>query len=401
METLMQHRQRTGTRFALLTLLLRAGGLSSHSVRRFTAAAFVALAAALLAPAVARAQAATCNQAQAPDCLYFPAARYGFTAYARSTFYTDNAGQQREVKFLVRQPLGAPAPMPAVIWSHGGADGKNDPANSMVEWSVTTATAGYFSVSIAHAHREPSSRRGLCLSIGIADDASCEVFKYLNWDRPHDIRAVLDELERMNTSGEFVGQIDIQRIAVGGHSAGAGGAQTIAGAKRIFVGAPVDLSDRRPVAFLAFSPQQPGSEGFFDTRFQKPRHSWTDVHRPVLTATGDGDSTCNPGPEPGSCIGDTPFGRRIGFQRMRADGNKYQLYVHDADAFHTLFELNAAKCSVLNVDQAKCDEIVRWLSSAGLAFLDGHVRGVPAALQWLQSDRVRNASGGVAEWLRK
>jgi len=90
----------------------------------------------------------------------------------------------------------------------------------------------------------------------------------------------------------------------------------------------------------------------------------------------------------------------VGFQRMPA-GGKYQLYVHDADAFHTLFELNAAKCGALNVDQAKCDEIVRWLSSAGLAFLDGHVRGVPAALQWLRSDRIEAASLGVAEWLRK
>jgi hypothetical protein len=104
---------------------------------------------------------------------------------------------------------------------------------------------------------------------------------------------------------------------------------------------------------------------------------------------------------PGSCIGDTPFGRRIGFQRMPADGNKYQLYVHDADAFHTLFELNAAKCGALNVDQAKCDEIVRWLSSTALAFLDAHVRQSPAALQWLQSNRIENASLGVVEWLRK
>lgn len=45
--------------------------------------------------------------------------------------------------------------------------------------------------------------------------------------------------------------------------------------------------------------------------------------------------------------------------------------------------------------------MVRWLSSAGLAFLDGHAKGLPDALQWLQSNRVENASGGVAEWLRK
>jgi hypothetical protein len=103
---------------------------------------------------------------------------------------------------------------------------------------------------------------------------------------------------------------------------------------------------------------------------------------------------------PGQCVGDTPFGRRIGFGRMPA-GDKYQLYLHDADAFHMLFELNAKECGRLQVDAAKCAEIVRWLSSTALAFLDGHVRRLPAAMQWLQSDRIEQASGGVAEWQRK
>lgn len=378
-----------------LIALLLATGLTTRPLPGH--AAFVGP----LAASVAFIPAPTCGQAPGPDCLYFPAVQYGFTPFERSVFYTDNAGQQREVKLLIRQPLGAPVPMPVVIWSHGGADGKSSPANSMVEWSELTARAGYFTASVAHAHRLDTSRGQLCQSIGIAETATCKVFKYLNWDRPHDIRAVLDELERMATTPEFRGQIDTAGIAVGGHSGGSGGAQTVAGAKRIFVGAPIDLSDPRPLAFLAFSPQQPGSEGFFDTRFQKPRHSWTDVQRPLLTATGDGDSGCNPGAEPGSCIGDTPFGRRIGFH-LPATGNKYHLYIHDADAFHTLFELNAAKCALfVGVNQQKCDETVRWLSPAGLAFLDGHVRQVPAALQWLQSNRIEVASGGVAEWQRK
>ena len=53
---------------------------------------------------------------------------------------------------------------------------------------------------------------------------------------------------------------------------------------------------------------------------------------------------------------------------------------HDADAFHTLFELNGAKCVALLNDTFQCSQMVRWLSSAGLAFLDGHVRQLPAAL---------------------
>ena len=359
-----------------------------------------ACAMALGCTGMAAGQAPSCNDAPAPDCLYFPSAGFGSTPFERSTFYSDAAGEQREVRFLIRQPIGAPLPMPAVVWSHGGADGKSDPANSMVEWSEATARAGYFTISIAHGHREQGSRRRLCSAIGIVDDPTCAVFKYLNWDRPNDIRAVLDELERL-AMGEFSSQVDLGRIAVGGHSAGSGGALTVAGAKRIFVGEPVTNLDPRPRAFLALSPQQPGSEGFFDTRFGKPQHSWSDVQRPVLAVTGDGDSTCNPGTEPGSCVGDTPFGRRIAFHRLGADGNKYHLYLHDADAFHTLFELSRSRCEPLEVDLAKCGEMIRWVTSAGLAFLDGHVRGLPAALLWLQSDRIARASAGIAEWQRK
>jgi hypothetical protein len=77
------------------------------------------------------------------------------------------------------------------------------------------------------------------------------------------------------------------------------------------------------------------------------------------------------------------------------------LYIHDADAFHAVFALGSQTCVDQGVAPAKCDEFVRWLSSSALAFLDGHVRGIPAALQWLQSDRAERASRGIAEWLRK
>jgi poly(3-hydroxybutyrate) depolymerase len=363
--------------------------------------ASIALLIAAAATSSAFAQpASTCTTSPGPDCLYAAAATYGFTPFERSVTYDDHAGDPRTVKVLIRQPQGTALPMPVVIWSHGGTDGKNEPKNSMAEWSTVTARAGYFSIAIAHAPRDDKSRGKLCTSIGM-DTETCNLFSYLNWDRPHDIRAVLNEVERMVDS-EFRGQIDKNKVAVGGHSAGAGGAQTIAGAKRNFLHPPATLSDSRPIAFLAFSPQQPGNSGFFDTKFQQPAHSWTDVDRPMLTATGDGDDGCKPSDIPGACVGDTPFGRRIGFGRMPANGNKYQLYLHDADAHHMLFELNVANCPVeIPVDPVKCAEIARWLSSTAIAFLDYHVRQLPAAMQWLQSDRIEQATGGVAEWQRK
>lgn len=125
----------------------------------------------VIATSAAFAQAPACTQAPGPDCLYFPAAKFGFTPYERSTFYTDNAGLQREVKVLIRQPLGASLPMPVVVWSHGGAEGKNNPATSMAEWSEVSAAAGYLTLSVAHSPRDESSRGELCRSIGIADVA--------------------------------------------------------------------------------------------------------------------------------------------------------------------------------------------------------------------------------------
>lgn len=344
------------------------------------------------------AQAPTCNQALTPGCLYFPANQFTFQTTAGQTTYIDNAGLQRVIEFAIRKPAGAPTPMPVVIWSHGGAEGKDNPLNSMANWSDTTATAGYLTISIAHTPR--MDKEPLCQSIGINDPGACALFKPLNWDRPFDISAVIDELERMNQQGEFRRQIDLGHIAVGGHSAGAGGTLSVAGARRNFAGTPVSMSDTRPVAFLAFSPQAPGSEGFFDTDFKQQTHSFQPLARPVLIGTGNGDNGCKTIDEPGNCLGDTPTGRRSIFNRMPA-GNKYSIYIHDADTFHTLFELQTIKCAMLGVNQVKCDEVARWLKSTALAFLDGHVRQNAFANQWLQSNNVEIASLGVAEWSRK
>ena len=256
-------------------------------------------------------------------------------------------------------------------------------------------------MTIAHQPRDLASRYALCAAPPLTmDNATCDLFKHLHWDRPHDISAVINELEHLNAAGEFRGQIDLLRIAVGGHSAGSSGALSVAGALRDFSGTVLDMHDGRPVAFLALSPQGPGGEGFFDTDFKKPAHSWMSVDRPVLLGTGDGDNVCHRSAEPGSCVGDSPYLRRLVFERMPG-GNKYQIYVHDADTFHMLFELNTAECAAKNVDQGKCDEIARWLRSTALAFLDAQLRQNLLAIQWLRSNNIETASGGVAEWLGK
>ncbi len=77
-------------------------------------------------------EAPTCNQVLTSGCLYFPANKFAFQTTTSQTTYTDNAGSSRTIEFAIRKPMGAPAPMPVVIWSLGGASGKSYALISMV-----------------------------------------------------------------------------------------------------------------------------------------------------------------------------------------------------------------------------------------------------------------------------
>jgi len=324
--------------------------------------------------------------------------QFTFTENEFRIAYMDIAGRERTINIMVRQPDISLSPLPVVVWSHGGAEGQTNARTALKEWSELTARSGYLTVSIAHTPRNPGERSDLCNALGIANVADCEVFKYLNWDRPHDIKEVLAELRRQNAQGDFRGRIDLNRIAVGGHSAGSGAALSIAGAVRVFNETLYSFADPQPIAFLAFSPQGPTSEGFFDTDFHKPDTSWDPLHRPVLVGTGDGDGGCDP---PGDCMpgGDPPYGRRAGFNRMPEQG-KYLFYIHDADAYHGMFGLDA-DCVAKGVAAIKCQAFSDWLTSAALAFLDAHIRGDNAAYTWLRNGWIRSASNNVVEWLEK
>ncbi|MFO1296939.1 MAG: hypothetical protein U1F25_10995 [Rubrivivax sp.] len=147
---------------------------------------------------------------------------------------------------------------------------------------------------------------------------------------------------------------------------------TVGGAWRNFTGDVLDLADprRRPKAYLAFSPQQPGNEGFFDTDHDRAQHSWDRLTRPVLVGTGDGDSTCQALAEPGSCFGDLPYGRRIPFERL-PPGDKALLYLHDARVPRSVrardhrLEVHglAAGTSGVATKRPRCSRPRRWRSS--------------------------------------
>jgi hypothetical protein len=184
-----------------------------------------------------------CAPGNLAACEYQPATTYTLDPpnLQQTIPYTDVTGAARSVNIEIRRPQGAPMPMPIVIWSHGGASGKVDPSGVGDEIAVPFVEAGYVGVFIAHPPRTGAEVDALCTQIGVTDcragvcavdgdcaavdddggrcvDGLCLHFKHLNWDRPHDVAAVIDWLEAQ-AAGPWAGLIDTSKIVYAGHSA--------------------------------------------------------------------------------------------------------------------------------------------------------------------------------------
>jgi len=312
-----------------------------------------------------------------PTCLYLPP-RLPIELVELAVTDLARVGGPREIPIAIRFAPTAPRPMPVVVWSHGGAGGQLDPTRALDQWAIAAAEAGYLSVAIAHVPRDQASREALCASLGF-DAAGCATFKFLGYDRPIDIALTIDKLAELATQPQFAGRFDLAKLAVGGHSAGAGGTLMVDGASRDINGVATLISDPRPIAFLAFSPQAAGSDGMTEAGYAQ-------ITRPTLIGTGRGDE--NPP--------DTADGRAAVYDLMQP-GNKARIFVEDAAAIHTVFALELDNCTN-GATLARCEQMRDWVKSAGLAFLDAHLRSAPAAIAFLASTDLAVASGGVAEW---
>jgi hypothetical protein len=152
------------------------------------------------------------------------------TSLSTSVSYRDVLGETRTLDVHVRLPVVSSGPLPVVIWSPDSTTLR--PAReTLLPWSEATARAGYMTVTISHPVRDQTRN----------------------------------------------------------------GAVSLAGAKRLLTTEDRrnadDLSDPRVAAVVSLSPQGPLNEGFFDADAFKPATSWLTVGRPVLMATGSGDTT--------------------------------------------------------------------------------------------------------------
>lgn len=299
--------------------------------------------------------------------------------------YMDATGAQRTFEVAIRRPMNAPTPMPVVIWSHGGFAGMQSARNVGAEWAEVFNRAGYLVIAVAHAPRSEPSRLAVCTLLGISA-TDCARFKYLHYDRPYDIRRVLDWLEAQSR-GAFAGLIDMQRILYAGHSAGSGGTSMVAGASRVFGGIPRTAPDPRPRAFIGFSIEGPLDDGFTD-------ESFAPIARPHLSVTGVGDTTSE----------SDPAQRRRVFDLVMP-GQKYRFWMTDPAAQHGTFDHNVGPCEDYQMRRgqpaSRCTEIYAWMESAVLAFADAQLRESAEAAAWLASDRAAVLSNNVVEWSRR
>ncbi len=323
-----------------------------------------------------------CSPDNPSACAYEPEQSYALLTREQHTCeYTDEASLPRRIRIEVRVPDGAPQPMPVVVWSHGGSSGQTEPGGVGTDWSREFVSAGYMVVAIAHAPRDPDTELApLTNELGFAPGT---LWKYLNWDRPNDVRCVLDWVVAQ-ASGPRAGIIDASRIVYAGHSAGGGSAMMVNGATREYAGVVRGLSDPRPVAFISCSPQGPGDDEFTSGSF-------ANMARPHLFLTGAGDDQ-----------GHVAENRRLSFE-LAQPGGKYRGWIAEESARHATFNYKPDGCEnhASGGDPARCAEHLTWLRSAVLAFLDAHLRDDPVAAAYLESDHLTHLSGGTFEWSRR
>ncbi len=307
-------------------------------------------------------------------------------SYQTSVFdgYTvSDLARSRSFAIRIRYPLGAPAPLPLVIFSPGGGP---NPVGHLTheEWGTRLASVGYAVIHMAHPLDDPSDH---CEPLGIppaeCDSASITSGTTLGaiwYERPRDASAVIDDLAGIEAASGA--RFDRSRIGIAGHSGGAHTVMSTAGTALDWSPSVTKIIYREPriLAFLANSPQGIGVFGVTTT-------SWDSIGSPVMVTTGAADSAPAT-PDPAT--------RLHPFQYMPPP-DKYQLYLDSPDAVHNVFGLNAAE----GAGDRPLTQLEEYVWVSGLAFLDAYVREFAPARAWLESRQIERWSAGVATISRK
>ena len=299
--------------------------------------------------------------------------------------FTDNA-RQRTIPLRIRVPEGS-GKVPVVIFSHG-LGGSRDGGRV---WGEHWAAIGYFVIHTQHAGSDIKVlKTGLGAPLQRLKRAANGMQLIA---RAQDVKFVLDEAIRLQAQGDpQFSRIDLNRIAMAGHSFGAMTSLALAGQR--YPNTTQTLGDPRIKAFLAFSPQivQTFTRNDFD--------AYSNISRPMLVITGtiDGDMLGN---------GASPDKRSAVFDLLPS-GDKYRVVFENGD--HMVFggdtnRMNEAFLQHIGNKSPRTDAATTALINNQLRiitqkFLDANLKGDGGAKSWLHQDAA-SALGNAGTWTKK
>jgi predicted dienelactone hydrolase len=208
-------------------------------------------------------------------------------------------------------------------------------------------------------------------------------------ERVGDISFVLSNAEALvKAAPALKGKLDLEKVAVAGHNAGAYTAQLIGGASLTVEEDIIDedgtewtkketrnLLDKRVKAILALSPAGPDQGGL-------SKESFKGIKVPAMNVTGSNDNTGE-----GQ---DAEWKKQA--HALSGEGGKYQLFIEGASNF----SFTAPRRSFRRGGEQPTDNTFEWVKTGTLQFLNATLKGDAEAASWLKGDALKKATDGAA-----
>ena len=280
--------------------------------------------------------------------------------------------------YLPSDAVAAKAPYPVVIFSHG-LGGSVEAAPYLAEaWTK----AGYFCLFVQHPGSDsevwrPALMQGKNAMIGRLKGAANGENLI---ERVGDIKFIIDELTRRNQSeGELKGQLDLTKIAMSGHSFGAGTTLALAGQSYGQYGQGTSASDPRIKAAIYLCPP-------VNVARIVPGKTYAQIKIPGLLLTGTEDV---------SPIYETRAeDRRRPFDGISAP---HQYLVNFKGANHATFGGSRG----FRKGGAEDDKFHLLIAKVTTEFLDAALKNDAAAWQWLDGPAVEQCLANTAYFERR
>lgn len=284
-------------------------------------------------------------------------------------FTVHDLQRTRQIPLRVYLPADE-APAPVVLWSHGlGGSCENSPYLGQ-HWSAR----GYVVVMMQHAGSDEAVWKDSKPRERYATLQKAASGKNLQL-RAEDVKAVLDQLTTWNGEQDHLlrARLDLEHVGMCGHSFGAVTTQAVSGQILPLFGAK--WTDPRIDAALPMSPSKPRA-GDVGKAFGAVKIPW-------LLMTGTEDT---------ALIADLEVADRlVVFPALPSTIDRYELVLDGAQ--HSVFGERA-----LPGEREPKEAHHRTILALSTAFWDSHLRGDPAAKQWLHGDGARTVLTGKDSW---